>query len=165
MKEATIFAIVFPIGMVSFVVTIVVVGFLTSEYLRRKRDKKQQAKCDAKIAAREAVAKAMNGIVLVDKLGSWGIMPERDWMKMRKYDEGCTLDEKERTMELETRKVVAATINGTVVRDRSGYWGIVPNGDWIRMQKYDSSWVELRKYDKLFNGKDEEIRKKMKRDG
>lgn len=123
-------------------------------FRRQKHEEKQQAKRDREITARESVAKTMNGIVVQAGDGSWAIVPEGDWMGMRKYDAGRRLDESERAIELATRGVVAATVKGVVVQDRSGYWGILPENDWIMMSKSDASWSEMRKYDRLFNGED-----------
>jgi hypothetical protein len=119
-----------------------------------KDSKKQRAKYETVIAAREVVAKTTDGIVLQDRSGYWAIMPKQDWMKLRSYDASSRMDKKERAMERAKREVVAKMMPGFVVHDRSGDWGIVPSKDWISMRKYDANWHLIRDYDTLFNWED-----------
>lgn len=115
----------------------------------------KMTKRDIEIAAREEVAKTMNGVLVQDGGGHWVIMPNKDWMKMRKrsYDANwASLDKNERAIKLAAREVAAKAMHGVMVEDRSGYWGAVPKYDWSRMSNYDAEWWLVQKDDRLFNG-------------
>lgn len=114
----------------------------------------KMTKRDIDIAAREGVAKTMNGVLVQDRDGYWAIMLNKDWMKMRKrsYDASwASLDKNERAIELAAREAAAKAMHGVMVEDRSGYWGVVPRRDWSIMSNYDPDWYLVKRDDRLFN--------------